>query len=99
MPAQAEQAARLAAVAFRAAERLAQKHALERGEVDTFRAERGSGAGGVARLAVHVLELVWQVLEADAVAVREQHGALDDVAQLADVARPVVLAQPLHRFG
>ena len=43
--------------------------------------------------------LARQVRHGDLLAAREEHGALDDVAQLADVAGPVVRGQAVQRIG
>ena len=39
-----------------------------------------------------------QVVGLDELAARQHHGPLDDVLQLADVARPAILAHQLHRL-
>src|SRR5205807_6042009 len=44
-------------------------------------------------------QLRGQMLHVDDPAAAEDHGALERVAQLADVARPAVLAEDLHRLG
>src|ERR687884_623889 len=87
--AQAQRLRGLADVALEARERLLDEEPLDLLERHLLepRRPRGAARGAAQR----------EVGRAHLVAVREEHRALDRVVELADVARPEVVEQRLHR--
>ena len=90
-PVQPEDLRRLLLVPVRALQRLQDRHLLDLGQRAVRRNHelRGRRALGAQRLR--------QIVDGDLGALGDQHAALDDVLQLADVARPAVADQHVIR--